>query len=171
VAYIPLMSRSSSARALRVEVSAQSRELDTLADPNYAAAWEVVIPDGDARSAEQWARATFEEAPPALRRFIMVGWIAGLRLSLGPRPSPDHVLGWKIESATADQIILSVESMLIGTAHFLLKVESSRVILTNFVRYEKPAARPIWWAVQPLHHQIVPYLLGHAASRISTASR
>src|SRR6202042_1455143 len=86
----PLMSRSSSARALRVKVTQQSRKLDTLADPNYAAAWEVVIPDGDARSAEQWARATFEEAPPALRRFILAGWIVGLRLSLGPRPSPDH---------------------------------------------------------------------------------
>jgi hypothetical protein len=158
------MSRSSSARALRVEVTQQSRELDTLADPNYAAAWEVMIPDGDARSAEQWARAIFEEAPPALRAFIVAGWTVGLQLSLGPRPSPDHVLGWKIESATADQIILSVESMLIGTAHFLLKVESSRVLLTNFVRYEKSAARPIWSAVQPLHHRIVPYLLGHAAS-------
>jgi hypothetical protein len=158
------MSRSSSARARRVEVTEHTRNLDTLADPDYAAAWEVIIPVGDTRSAEQWARAIFEDAPPALRAFVVAGWTVGLRLSLGPRPSPDYVLGWKIESATGDQIILSVESMLIGTAQFVLHLENSQVLLTNFVRYEKPAARQIWSAVQPLHHRIVPYLLGHAAS-------
>jgi hypothetical protein len=158
------MSRSSSAHARRIDVSERARALDTLTEPHYAATWEVAITDGDTRDAEQWARATFEEAPPALRRFIMTGWIAGLRLTLGPRASRDHVLGWRIVTTTPELIVLSVQSALIGTAHFVLYVESSRVLLTNFVRYEKPAARPIWSAVQPLHHQIVPYLLGHAAS-------
>jgi hypothetical protein len=158
------MSRSSSARARRIDVGDQARALDTLAAPHYAAAWEVAIAEGDTREAEQWARATFEGAPPALRRFIMTGWIAGLRLTLGPRPSPDHVLGWRIVTTTPELIILSVQSALIGTADFVLQIESSRVLLTNFVRYEKPAARPIWSAVQPVHHLIVPYLLGHAAS-------
>jgi hypothetical protein len=163
------MSRPSSARARRVDVSQQARALDTLTDPHYAAAWEVTIADGDTRCAEQWARATFEDAPPALRGFILTGWIAGLRLSLGPRPSPDHVLGWRIVTATPELIIMSVQSALIGTAHFVLGLESSRTLLTNFVRYEKPAARPIWSAVQPLHHRIVPYLLGHAASHSQQA--
>jgi hypothetical protein len=158
------MSRSSSARARRIDVGDQARAFDTLAEPHYAAAWEVATADGDTRDAEQWARATFEDAPPALRRFIMTGWIAGLRLRLGPRASPDHVLGWRIVTTTPEVIILSVQSALIGTAHFVLNLEGSRVLLTNFVRYEKPAARPIWATVQPLHHQIVPYLLGHAAS-------
>lgn len=157
------MSRPSSASVRRVDVSQQARALDTLTEPHYAAAWEVTIADGDTRCAEQWARATFEDAPPALRRFILTGWIAGLRLSLGPRPSPDHILGWRIVTATPELIITSVQSALIGTAHFVLGLEGSRAILTNFVRYEKPLARPIWSAVRPLHHRIVPYLLGHAA--------
>jgi hypothetical protein len=170
VVYIPPMSRPGSAHARRVDVSQKARALDTLTEPHYAAAWEVTIAHGDARCAEQWARATFEDAPPALRRFILTGWIAGLRLSLGPRPSADHILGWRIETATPELTIMGVQSALIGTAHFVLVLESSRALLTNFVRYEKPAARPVWSAVQPLHHRIVPYLLGHAASHSQQAS-
>ena len=158
------MSPVGSARARRVEPTAHTRAVDALADPNYAAAWEVTIAGGDARSAEQWARATFEDAPRALRSFVVAGWIAGLGLRLGPRPSPDHVLGWQIVTAVPDLIVLSVQSALLGTAQLVLQVESSRVFLTSLVRYEKPAARPVWSAVQPLHHQIVPYLLGRAAS-------
>jgi Protein of unknown function (DUF2867) len=159
------MSPAESARARRVEPTERTPAVDALADPDYAAAWEVASTDADARSAEQWARATFEDAPGALRSFIVAGWIAGLGLRLGPRPSPDHVLGWPIASAAPDLIVLSVESALLGTAHIVLRVESSRVLLSSFVRYEKPAARPLWSAVQPLHHRIVPYLLGRAASR------
>jgi hypothetical protein len=149
--------------ARRIDVSEQTRAVDTLAEPHYAAAWEVTIADGDARSAEQWARATFEDGPQALRAFIVAGWTGGLGFRLGPRPSPDHVLGWRIVTAAPDLIILSVQSALLGAAHIVLQVESSRVVLASFVRYEKRMARPIWSAVQPVHHRIVPYLLGRAA--------
>jgi hypothetical protein len=157
------MSRGSM-RARRIEGTAQIPGADTAAGSHYAAAWEVSIPSGDARSAEQWARAVFEEAPRAIRSFVMVGWIAGLGLRLGPRPSTDHVIGWQIASAAPDQIVLRVRSALLGTGHLALRVERSRVVLGSFVRYEKRGARPIWAAVQPLHHLILPYLLGHAAS-------
>jgi Protein of unknown function (DUF2867) len=159
------VSRPGAAHARRIAVSEQIRALDTLAEPHYAAAWEVASAEGDARSPEQWARATFEDAPRALRAFIVAGWRVGLGLRLGPRPSPDHVLGWKIVSAGTDLIGLSVQSALLGTAHLMWQLEGSRVTLASFVRYEKRGARPIWWAVQPLHHRIVPYLLGRAASR------
>jgi hypothetical protein len=169
VAHLPLVIRVSSAHARRIDVSEQIRAVDTLAEPHYAAAWEVAIADRDARSAEQWARATFEHAPRALRAFIVAGWTVGLGLRLGPRPSPDHVLGWKSVTAAPDLIILSVQSGLLGTAHIVFQVEGSRVVLASFVRYEKRWARPIWSAVQPVHHRIVPYLLGRAASRPQSA--
>jgi len=159
------VSRVGAAHARRIEASEQIRALDTLAEPDYAAAWEVTIADGDARSAEQWARATFEDAPRALRAFIVTGWRVGLGLRLGPRPSPDHVLGWKIVTAAANPIVLSVQSALLGSAHLVLRVEGSRAVLASFVRYEKLGARPIWSATQPIHHRIVPYLLRRAASR------
>jgi len=126
--------------------------------------------DGDARTAEQWARATFEDAPRALRAFIVAGWTAGLGLRLGPRPSPDHVLGWRIVTAAPDLITLSVQAALLGTAHIVLQLDSSRVVLASSVLYEKRGARPIWSAVPPVHHRIVPYLLGRAASHPQSAS-
>lgn len=156
-------------RARRIDPSEQLRALDTLGEPHYAAAWEVAIADGDTRSAEQWARATFEDAPRALRTFIVTGWTIGLGLRLGPRPSPNHVLGWKIATAATDLIVLSVQAALLGTAHLVFQVEGSRVVVGSFVRYEKRGARLIWAATQPLHHQIVPYLLGRAASRPQSA--
>jgi hypothetical protein len=62
-------------------------------------------------------------------------------------------------------VILSVESKMLGTAHLMVSVEESRVILGSFVRYEKRGARQLWSTVQPLHHEILPYLFGRAASR------
>jgi hypothetical protein len=159
------MSRAGSARARRIEVTAQTPGVDAAAGAHYMAAWEVTTPDADARSAEQWARAAFEDAPRAIRTFVMAGWIVGLRLRLGPRPSADHVLGWQIMSATPEQMVLRVRSALLGTGYLALQVESSRVVLASFVRYEKRGARPIWAAVQPLHHLILPYLFGHAACK------
>jgi hypothetical protein len=159
------VSRIRSEHARRIDASEQIGALDTLAEPNYTAAWEVAIAEGDARSAEQLARATFEDAPRALRAFLVAGWTVGLGLRLGPRTSPDHVLGWQIVTATTDLIVLSVQSALLGTAHIVLQVAGSRVVLASFVRYETRAARPVWSAVQPLHQRIVPYLLGRAASR------
>ncbi len=151
-------------RARRVGVTAEVRAVGTLAGRDYAAAWEVMVAGGDTRSAEQWVRATFEGAPRALRVFIVVGWTAGLGLRLGPRPSADHVLGWKIVTKAPDLIVLSVPSVMLGTAHLLLRVEEPRVVLASFVRYEKRGARALWLVVTPLHHRILPYLLGHAAS-------
>lgn len=159
------MSHGFAASLRRIDVSEQTRAVDTLSEPDYGASWEVAPPGGDERSAEQWARATFEEAPNALRAFIVAGWSVGLGLRLGPRPSPDYVLGWRILTNTPDLIIMTVQSALLGTAHLVFEVESSRVRLTSFVRYEMRSARPIWSAVQPIHHQVVPYLLGRAASQ------
>jgi hypothetical protein len=158
-----------SARARRVDVSEQIRSVATLAKPHYAAAWEVAIADGDGRAAEQWARAVFEDAPRALRRLIVTGWTAGLGFRLGPRPSPDYVLGWRIVTVVPDLIILSVQSAQLGTAQLVLKLKSSRVVLASFVRYEKRRARSIWSAVQPVHHRLIPYLLGRAASHSQSA--
>jgi hypothetical protein len=159
------MSRTGPVRARRIEVTARTPGVDTATGAHYMAAWEVTTPSADARSAEQWARAAFEDAPRAIRAFVMAGWIVGLRLRLGPRSSADHVLGWRIVSATPERVVLEVRSALLGTGHLALQVESSRVVLASFVRYEKRGARPIWAAVQPLHHLILPYMLGHAASQ------
>lgn len=150
--------------ARRVEVSEQTTVLDPVAKFDYSAAWEVLVSGTDARPAEHWARATFEGAPRVLRTLIVAGWTAGLGLRLGPRPSPDHVLGWRIVTAAPDLIILRVQSVVVGTAHLVLRVAGPQVVLASFVHYEKRPARVVWSIVAPLHERIVPYLLGHAMS-------
>jgi hypothetical protein len=136
---------------------------DTLANPDYASAFEVTITDREFRSPEQWARATFEGAPATMRWFILFGWRFVMHFRLGPRPSSTHVLGWNIVSAAPEIIVLEVRSA-IATAHKVVRVEPSRVVMTTFVRYERRSARAIWSMVAPVHHRTEPYLLGHAAS-------
>lgn len=157
---LALMSLPGSVRAHRVAVTDES---DTLAQPDYASAFEVAITGTDLRSAEQWVRATFEGAPRALRWLVTVGWQYVLGFRLGPRPSPTHVLGWRIVTGTPDSILLELQSPFM-TAHKVLRVESSRVFTATFVRYERRPARALWSVVAPIHHRTEPYLLGHAAS-------
>ena len=151
------------ALARRVATTDDVGALGTLAGPDYAAAWEVPVTDGDERGAEDWARATFEGAPPALRAFIVAGWTTVLGLRLGPRPSPDHVLGWPIVDAAPARLVLET-GFRFGTAQNVLRLDGGRVLLATLVRYEKRGGRTAWSSAAPLHHRIVPYLLGRAAS-------
>jgi hypothetical protein len=147
-------------RARRVAVADGA---GTISAPHYASAFEVVVPEGDDRSAERWARDTFEGAPKAMQWFVLVGWRFFLGFRLGPRPSPDHVQGWKIVAAEPDELVLEVRSSL-ATAQKVVRVQGSRVVMTTFVHYERPMGRVVWSSVAPIHHRTEPYLLGHAAS-------
>lgn len=145
--------------AHRVDVTVES---GALANPDYASTFAVTASQSDARSAEQWIRDTFEGAPRAVRSFVVIGWRYLLGLQLGPPRSPAHVLGWKIVASSPDSIVLEVRSALV-TACKVLRVESSRVVTTTFVRYERRAGRAVWSALAPVHHRTEPYLLGRAA--------
>jgi hypothetical protein len=119
------------------------RVLDTLTDPSYTYACEIATSATDQRSAEQWARAVQEGGPVLLRWFIVFGWIVALRLRLGPRSSPELVLGWKVLSTTPTAIVLGVESFMLS-AHLVVCVQDSRVVHATFVRYKRWPARIIW---------------------------
>jgi hypothetical protein len=161
------MDQRGSVRAKRVEVTTES---DAIAEPDYASTFEVIVPDTDVRSAEQWVRATFEDAPRALRWFVLTGWRYVLGFRLGPRASPTYVLGWKILTSTPDSIGLELRSPLVS-AHKVLRVEGARVRVTTFVRYERRIGRALWLAATPIHHRTEPYLLGHAASHPPTGGQ
>jgi hypothetical protein len=154
------MSRRGSARARRVAVT---EELGALDGPSYAGAFEVAVDATDVRSPAQWARAVFEGAPRLVRGFVVVGWQSVLGLRLARPTAPDHVLGWTIATVAADAILLEAHAPRL-TAHKVLRVEASRVVLTTFVRYDRRGAHLLWSAVAPVHHRTEPYLLGHAAS-------
>jgi hypothetical protein len=150
--------------ARRVDVT---EETDTLADHGYASAFEVITPGTDARSPEQWARAAFEDGPAPIRWFVLIGWRYVLGFRLGPRPSSDHVLGWKIVETAPDSIVLELRSALV-IARKVVRVEGARVVMTTFVRYRRPRARALWSAVAPIHHLTEPYLLGRAAAHLAS---
>jgi hypothetical protein len=154
-------------RARRVDVTEDGA---TLSPSNYASAFEVSASGGDGRSPEQWARAAFEGAPRAMQWFILAGWRSVMWFRLGPRPSPDHVMGWAIVARAPDAITLEVRSAL-ATARKVVRVDASRVVMTTFVRFEWWAGKAIWSAIAPVHHRTEPYLLGHAASELQAPER
>ena len=133
-----------------------------VAEPDYTAAFELVLPQPTTRSPEDWARAVFEGAPMALRRFIRAGWRFPLGFQLGPPGSPAHVLGSRIISADRTMIVLEQRSSLM-TAHNIVFVERTRIVWTTLVRYQHPLARPLWSVSTALHHRILPRLLTRAA--------
>jgi Protein of unknown function (DUF2867) len=148
-------------RAHRIEVPEPA---NPLLPADYASAFEVSIADCDARSAEEWGRAIFEDAPAALRGLVVFGWRHVLRFRLGPSGSAGHVLGWTISASTPDSLSLEVRSAL-TSARKVLRVDDYRLRVSTFVRYERPLGRVLWTAVAPVHHLTEPYLLGTAASR------
>lgn len=156
------MSRQAgSIRVRRVAVVVQTQNTDN--SPDYRDRFEVSIPGTDTRTAEQWLRAVFEEAPRPVRWFLLLGWRGVLGLQLGPRPSPDHILGWRIASREPEDVRLELHSALMN-AQLALHLSSSTAIWRTNVFYTKPLARPLWAVVGVIHRQIVPYLLGRAAS-------
>ena len=151
-----------------VAVSEEVQTVATLADPGYTYACELHTLGAGSRSAEQWARAVFERAPQPLRWFVVAGWIIGLRLRLGPRPSPSHVLGWRILSNAPTVIVLGVESFMLS-ARLVVQVRESEVIHATLVRYERRAARIAWAAAAPIHRRVIPFLLRRAAVHPTSA--
>ena len=152
---------SSRPPAGRIEVTDRSRGLDTLTDPDYVISFAQPVERADVRTAVGWAQACFEHTSRPVLWFLVGGWRFGLGLRLGPRPSTRHVLGWRIAASTPEFVILEVRSPLL-TAHNLVEVQPGRVVLTTFVRYEHPAARPLWSAAALVHRLSVPRLLNHA---------
>jgi hypothetical protein len=159
-----------SIRVHRVAAALETAATDK--EPDYRDAFEVPTDKTDTRTPEQWARALFEHAPLPVRWFLLLGWRWVLGLRLGPRPSPDHVLGWRIAETSPNAIRLKLRSPLM-TAQLILRVTSSTTVLTTHVYYTRSLARPLWAAVGLIHRQMIPYLLGRAASfpRPATGSR
>jgi len=142
------------------------RALAALDAPSYTYACELAAPGADRHSAEAWARAVFEDAPAALRRLIVTGWIAGLGLRLAPRGSPEHVLGWTILSNEPRVIVLAVGSPILA-ARIVVRARAGDVVHATFVRYERSLARPLWLVAAPIHARVIPHLLGRAGARLA----
>jgi Protein of unknown function (DUF2867) len=148
------------ARAHRVDVTEKTTVPEA---PDFASAFEVAISQANDRSPEDWARTIFEQGPPALRSFVLIGWRFVLGLHLAPGGTPDQIAGWRVVDRQLDAITLEARSRLM-TARKVVRIKSSQLLVTTFVQYDRPAARVLWPMVVPIHHRTEPLLLAHAVS-------
>ena len=165
------MTRVQPRRVQRVEVPAQIADSAEYSTANYAAAWALTTQAAEQRTALQWARAVFEDAPVVIRWCIIFGWTRVLGLQLGPRTSDDHVLGWAVSDGDleADSTALTAASRLLRASN-IVTVESSRVTWVTLVHYSHAAARPLWALARPVHHLTIRFLLARAGAPTRVAS-
>ena len=147
--------------ARRTQLPADIPATGALPDPDYASAFEASIPPTPSRTAEAWARAVFEGAPPAMRWFMRTGWRFPLRFRLAPPGAPDHILGCRIIHDEPTAVVLEQRSPLM-TAHNVVLVEPTRVVWATLVRRRSPLARPLWSVAAAIHHRTLPRLLTRA---------
>ena len=132
--------------------------------PDFACGYEIDVASDDARTPEQWARAAWEGAPAPLRWFMLAGWRFVLGLRLGPRPSPDHILGRRIIDRRHDETVCQLRSSFLE-AYNAFRLVDGRLVWSTFVIYERPIASVIWPPVSLLHRPLVRIALRRAAVR------
>jgi hypothetical protein len=98
----------------------------------------------------------------------MWGWTRVLGLRLGPKLSPDHILGWTIAESDPESITLAARSRLI-TARNIVLVRADEVVWVTRVHFNRRAARPVWTAAAPLHHLTIPWFLLRADRSLARA--
>jgi hypothetical protein len=141
--------------------------IDPLPDPDYTDAYQVDTSSAKPRSPEQWARATYEDSPPAMRWFLLASWRAGLGLRLGPLHSPDHVLGWHILDRAGNSVTLELHSWFL-TCHLVFWLDNTKLVFSSSIRYDRKIGAVIWPLASIIHHRAVPYLLRHAVCHAVT---
>jgi hypothetical protein len=124
---------------------------------------DVDIAGAEARSALLWAQAIFEQAPHAVRTFLVLGWRFGLGLRLAASGTPGHVIGWSVVSDDEDEVRLAAEGKLLAAVQ-TVRVEGGRLVLQSAVTYRSALGRLLWLAAVPLHRLTSPYLLRRAAN-------
>ena len=149
-------------RATKVAVPEHIRARAGISRIDYEVAFRVGADATDRRNAEQWARATYESPPTVERLFVWYGWKV-LTARLGPYPSDDHILGYRIEANESDYIRFNVEWALGLSCALVLYLDGASATLASFAELTRPAARFVWPMVVPFHERIVPRWLSRAA--------
>jgi hypothetical protein len=130
--------------------------------PDYCDSFTIGRASSDARTAEDWHRAAFEGSPAVFRHGLPVAWRTLLGLRMGPRPSPDHVLGWRRVSAEPDLAVYATQGT-VAEANLVLRLEPNRAVLTTFVHFTKRRlGESIFVVAGPIHRAIIPFLLDRA---------
>jgi hypothetical protein len=152
------------ARVRQVAVPPAARAHSTLAHVDYADAFVVDLGAAQSRTAEEWARAIVEGAPPGVQRQLRRGWTA-LGLKLGPTRSDRYVLGWEVRRNRPDHVLLGAGSRIGMPAELLFERRQRSLLFATFVQHDNPIARAVWAATEPVHVPVVRRLLEQAGKR------
>jgi hypothetical protein len=95
---------------------------------------------------------------------MLAGWRLVLGLPLGPRHSPDHILGWRIVERVPDETICQLRSRLVD-AHNVFRKRDGTFVWSTLVTYRSGAARFVWPPVSLLHRFLVRIALRRAAKQ------
>jgi hypothetical protein len=146
----------------QVQLPADARALSILSRIDYEDAFR--IETGVERTADQWARAVFNDAPVAMRARLLSGW-AGLGLKLAEPWSAGHVLGWKVRQTSPNVLLLAADSILGLHAELLFRTEPRGLLFATLIKQDNPAARAVWARITFTHQKVVYSLLDDAAGR------
>ena len=146
----------------RVELGSSARV--ALPDADYADAFRTT--STAFHTAEEWARAAFEEVPYRSVAAQLAVWRGVLQLRLGPRRDPDRVAGWAVVDRAPARLVLGASSWHLD-ARLVFESTPATARVTTLVRYRNPAGRAVWATVGEVHRRAVPDILGAARGRLS----
>jgi hypothetical protein len=145
-----------------VALPADARTLTTLSRIDYTDAF--LLDAGVARPADEWVRATLNDAPLGVRTRLVAGWLA-LGLNLRGPWSARRVLGWRVQHSDPSFVLLAADSWLGLRGQLLFRSEARGLLFATFIQQNNPVVRSLWVKLTPRHQQVVHSLLAHAARR------
>lgn len=143
------------------EVPKEMRSLGALADADYADIVTATIEQTPSRTPDELIAAALDGLPRWLLVFVpfVQRVFLGLRLKL--RPSPNHLLGWKIVERGENWMRIEAASWFL-TGHVVMHVDQGRISFASFVRYDRLFAAFVWPPVSLIHHQVALALVRSA---------
>jgi hypothetical protein len=136
----------------RREVPDAIRSLGALANADYADVVTATITETPA-DLEQLIEAALKGVPRGL--LVLIPFVQrvflGLRLQL--RPSPDHLLGWKIADRGENWIRIEAASWFL-TGHVVMHGDERQLSFASFIRYDRRLAAFVWPPVSLIHRQV-----------------
>ncbi|NEB60450.1 DUF2867 domain-containing protein [Streptomyces diastaticus] len=131
---------------------------------HFASAFALPLAGLPHRTAEEWARSTFEDTSALLRELLRTGWSGVLGLRLGPRSSARHVIGWRTVECGPELIALEARAPSL-TVRNVVTVDGTRLLWATYATFARRGGRARWSLAAPVHHLVVPLLLGRAVRR------
>lgn len=151
--------------AERVEVPDDVATMNLLGKVDYEDAFTAFTTDG--RTPGQWFRLALRAAPDWLHSLVRAiqGYVLGFRLAAAD--STDHPLGWHVLADDSAVFVLGVEGGLL-TARIVVISQQRRMVVSTLLRYDHPAARPVWSAIAPVHRLVARRLVDGAPGAAAT---